>query len=57
MAALRVIFVVLVSQEGIDVSFRKTSLTHSYGEWLEEMAREEAGQISEEKMATKQVVG
>ena len=37
------------------VKFRQTTLSQSYGEWLEERAGKEAGKISKEK-ATIQVM-
>ena len=50
MVALGAILVMLVSHggPGRDATFRRTSLSRSNGEWIEERARKEAGQINKE---------
>lgn len=60
MVALGVILVMQVSRRGPgrDATFRRTTLSCSNGEWIEERARKEAGQINKEtkeSMATTQV--
>ena len=60
MVALGPILVMLVRKggPGKDVTFRRTTLSHSNGEWIEERARKGAGQINKENkesMATVQV--
>lgn len=55
---LGAIRVILASQGGPrrDVPFRNTTLSRSYGEWIQERARKEAGKISKEETVTIQVM-